>query len=202
MTDSPNGNEQIENAPKWYHDPDTGAFFDSEDKPLGFAFYPKELIFEASNGWKLKFKDFNQQTLLDFQQRFEKKFKPKVPRKAYDIGDGDVSWESDPNDASYIEALDAYNIELGLLIQTLQLSFGLDFKVPPEDTWEDDFADLIELSFDDSTPYLKHAIRRKYIEWQLNKKHEYEVLVRLVQGRSLPTMEEVRSEEQRFPSTN
>lgn len=203
MTDNVNGTEiKDENASLWYHDPDTGAFFDTDDNELGFYFHPKEAVFVTSNDWKIKFRDFNQQTLIDMQQNYERKYKPKVPKIAIDIGDGDISWESNPRDEAYKEALDAYWISFGLLIQSFQLSFGLDFKVPPEDTWDEEFADFVAMSFDEDTPYLKHQIKRKYLECQLNKKHEYAILVQLVQGKTMPTVDEVKKETERFPSKN
>jgi hypothetical protein len=202
MTDNVNGTETQENAPKWYHDPDTGAFYDLEDNELGFYFHPKDMLFITSNDWKIKFRDFNQQSLIDMQQTYERKHKPKVPQKPYDIGDGDVSWESHPDDPAYKEALETYWIEIGLIIQSLQLSFGLDFKVPPEDTWDEEFADMVSISFDEDTPFKKHQLKRKYLEWQLTKKHEYTVLVQLVQGKTMPTVDEVKKETDRFPSKN
>ena len=199
MSNNPNGTELNENA-LWYHDPDTGAFFDIDDNELGFYFHPKDLLFIASNGMEIRFRDFNPQTMIDSQQRFENQYMPQIPKIKVDIGDGDYDLQSNPNDAAYKADLDKYHIKLALFITSLQLSFGLDVKVPPKEKWDEDFADIIEMSFDENEPMLKHHIKRKYIEWQLNKKHEYTILVQLVQGRKMPTVSEVRKELERFPA--
>lgn len=183
----------------WYHDPSTGQFLTLDGEKYPFEFHPRKRLFIDHTGRELKFRIIPTQVIMNFQQAYQRKHMPQIPTKAYDIGDGDYSYESDPNDPAYKAKLEQYEINMGLALVAWQVSRGLKFTVPKPEAWDDDFTDLVSYTIDKDDPLIKHRVRYLYLMNGLLDS-EAMILIQLLQGQTMPTVEGIKSAEARFPS--
>lgn len=188
-----------ESAIHYRHDPSDGSFTHTESGVKSdFRFLPRKKSFIASDGRVFQFRDIPNQTIFGFQQAFERKHKPKIPTKKYDIGDGDFSYESDPEDAAYKEAYQEYEYHLGLALAAFQVFVGLKFDVPPLNEWSDDDKDLFEYQYEPDDPLRKYYLKYFWLTNSLSNA-ESDILLRLLQGQKMPTVEGIADAESRFP---
>lgn len=191
--------EENEVKSDYYHDADTGEFYKPDGEVYPYKFLPRKGEFHTSKGEILIFKDYPSRTLLDIQQRFEAKYEPVMPKMASEIGDGEYEWSSNPKDEGYIISMEKYQLKLGIVIMSLTFSFGLKLAMPKPGELPDDFTEFISLSFDPKNPYLKHHVRRKWVEQTMSTNQEIDILYALLQGRDLPTWQGVEQSAKRFP---
>lgn len=192
------------------HDPETGEVFDEEGEKYAFKFHPQKRIggrrgkFIDSEGREYEFRPMSQNVLLPFHQRFEDAHKPKVPKKAYEIGEDvsgkkEFSYEYDPDDIIYLAEVDKYTIRLGIVLASLQVSLGLKFDMPSIGDWPEELQALHEIAIDPKSRYYVHETKYLYIMGILDTE-EGTFLLRLLQGMNMPTVEGIAQAEQRFPS--
>lgn len=181
-----------------YHDPETGQFLKPDGTAYPYSFFPNSLEFHTSKGEILTFRDFPSRTLLDIQQRFQDKYEPKIPTQALEIGEGEYTHESNPDDPRYLADYDRYVTKLGIVIMSLYFSFGLNIQMPKLDDLPEDFLEWIHLSFEPTDPYLKHHMKRKWVERAVSNNQELDVLYRILQGHKLPTWEGIVQSAKRF----
>lgn len=194
---------------EFVHDPLTGEVFHGDGTLYPFKFFPQKSSkhkrgeFHTSDGRIIEFRPMNGQTLVMFITRFEDKHKPKIPKKPYDIGEENgktqFSWESDPNDATYLEEMDSYNTRLGLILAAIQVSMGLKFEVPPVTEWSYELQSMFKLSVDPEGNHFEHQRKYFYLMSTLGNV-EGNFLLKVLQGAEMPTVEGVKQAEARFPS--
>ena len=200
MSDNPtqDSEQQAQPSPSLFHNPETGGFLKPNGEEYKFKFFPLKGEFHTAKGEVIEFRDYATRTLLDIQQRFEEKHKPSIPTQAIEIGEGEYTHEANPNDASYVEKMEAYHIKLGIFVMTLYMSFGVKLSLPKIDEMPEDFQDLISLSFDPTDPYLKHHIRRKWLERMMSSDIELDTFYRILQGKDFPTWDGLVESAKRF----
>lgn len=197
MTDQ-NGNETSKQQFEWYHDPDTGEFFDAKGVGLKCFFDPDTRQFVDSNGIPYKFRKVSQAAQGKFYLALEKKYKPKIPVQALDIGDGDYSYESNPNDAAYQEALRNYETFFSMALSEYQIAQSLKFDMPPFEDWSEDLQFLYGFETDMDSPLERFAKPFFYLSHTMDDT-EFTILRHLVMGQELPTVNEVHDAMVRFP---
>lgn len=186
----------------WYFDYETGKFYNSEGKDLGFAFFRHKGIFQTSEGVMIELRKVNMQTVGNFQAAYDKKYAPKMPVKRIKIDEGEYYSEGNPTDAAYQDELNRHENNKNITVAAYQFSLAVKNKLPNQSEWDDYFCQQIEALQELADEPLKdYVIRYEWINSLLVTNIELIVFVQIVMGADLPTMEALRQAEARFQDT-
>jgi hypothetical protein len=186
----------------WYFDRETGKFYTSEGKDLGFAFFPHKSIFQNSEGYMIELRRVNYQTVSNFQAAYDKKYAPKVPMKRIKIDEGEYYSEGNLNDPAYQDERQRHENNMNIIAAAYQMSLAVKNKLPERANWDDYFHQQIEALEELSDEPLKdYVIRYEWINSMLPTNTELVVFIQIVVGADLPTVEALRKAEERFHSS-
>lgn len=186
----------------WFFERETGKFYSSEGKDLGFAFFPHKRMFQNSNGEMIELRRVNMQTIANFQAAYERKYAPKVPMKRIKIDENEFYSEGNPNDPAYQMEYSRFTANRDITVAAYQFSLAVKNSLPPRSEWDEQFRWAIEALEDLSDEPLKdYVIRYEWINSMLPTNIELIIFVQIVMGSELPTLEALKEAEQRFLGT-
>jgi len=185
----------------WFLDRETGKFYSSEGKDLGFAFFPEKRLFINSEGYHIELRRVNMQTVANFTAAYDKKYAPKVPLKRIKVDENEYYSEGNINDPAYQDELHRHDQAKEIAQAAYQFSLAVKNPLPPRSEWDDVFAMAVEaLQALSDEPLKDYSIRYEWINAMLPTNTELVVFVQIVMGAELPTVEALRKAESRFPS--
>jgi len=183
----------------YYFDADSGKFYNDDDKVFKFEFYPHESKFITSDGYVLEFRKFNLQSIQNYSSSYERKYKPKMPRKAVEYDEGEYYLDGNPNDPWYQDALLEYQNRGNLEAAAFQVSLSVKNKMPERKDWDENLEDYIIGLEELEGELSKHRLRYEWICWIMPDNTELRVFTRILAGMQLPTREGIAQAEERFP---
>lgn len=186
----------------WYIDYETGKFYNSEGKDLGFAFFRHKGIFQTSEGVMIELRKVNMQTVGNFQAAYDKKYAPRIPTKRVKIDEGEFDTIPDETNAIYLDELNRHENNKNITVAAYQFSLAVKNKLPNRSEWDDYFCQQIEALQELADEPLKdYVIRYEWINSLLVTNIELIIFVQIVMGADLPTTEALRQAEARFQDT-
>lgn len=187
---------------EYYHDSKTGKFYDENEHEYLFTFQPKTSTFITSKGIEIEFYRLNQQTVANYRAAYNKKYKPEMPRRAIEYDEKKFYLEGNSSDEWYQDVLADFHEEMNIAITAYQFSLAVKNKLPPRKEWDKLLETAIASLEDLDEKPSKHRIRYEWINLMLRDNTELTAFINIVMGAEMPTMEDIRRAEERFPSTS